>query len=126
MTAIEAELEKLDARQAVQWLYPQYKCLTKPIPFILNVEYKRNTKGEIISHKPRFALQGDMMVPSVHFDPTQTSVPMADKHTVRIVTSKAAERGWPLEHMDMASAYIHTKFKYDKDVFLREPSREKW
>lgn len=77
----------------------------------------------MIGHKARFALRGDMMVPSVHFNPTQTSAPMADKHTVRIVTSIAAERGWPLEHMDMASVYFHTKFKNDKDIFVREPPR---
>lgn len=63
------------------------------------------------------------MVSAIHFDPTQTSAPMEYKLSIRVVTSIAADKGWPLEHLDMASAYIHTDFKYDKEVYIKEPPR---
>lgn len=50
---------------------------------------------------------------------------MADKSTIRLLISIAADRQWPVEHMDMKSAYIHTLFQYIKSVHVREPSRSK-
>lgn len=48
---------------------------------------------------------------------------MADKSTIRILISIAADRQWPVEHIDMKSAYLHTVFKFLQDVHVREPPR---
>lgn len=77
----------------------------------------------MIDRKARFLLRGDLMVFEVHYDPLKTSAPMADKSSVRLVTSIASQRGWILKHMDMKSTYIHTIFKYLHRVYLREPDR---
>lgn len=35
----------------------------------------------------------------------------------------AADLSWPLEHFEIASAYIHTNLKFQKDAYVREPPR---
>lgn len=123
MEAIDSELNKLDSRQAVDWTTPTPDGSSKPIPFTVNFEYKRDSSGQVIERKARFALRGDLMVPNVHYDPRKCSASMADKSTMRLLISIAADRKWPIEHMDMKSAYIHTLFRYLQSVYLREPPR---
>lgn len=123
MRPIDVKLDKLDARGSVDWTTPDPDKRHRPIPFTVNFEYKRDNQESILERKARFALRGDLMIPNIHYDPKTFSAPMADKATVRILISIAAENKWPLEHTDMKSAFIHTLFKYVQIVYVSEPPR---
>lgn len=127
MQAIDVLLDKLDKRDAVQWLPVGTTSTFRPILFTLNFEYNRNTDGKLIERKARFALRGDMMEPDIHFDPPKISVPMADKAAVRLLISIVAQKRWKMEHMGMKSSYIHTivtyMFKLFNAVYVKDPPR---
>lgn len=123
LAAIDIELDKLDARGSGDWSAPSPDKHHRPTPFTVNFEYKRDSDGNITERKSRFALQGDLMIPDIHYDPKKCSAPMANKATVRLLISIATDRQWPLEKMDMKSAYKRTLFKYIQSVYVREPPR---
>lgn len=104
MGAIDVELKKLDARDSVDWSAPNPDKGHRPIPFIVNFEYKSDNEGNVIGIKARFALRGDLIILGIHYDPKKFSTPMADKASVRLLISIAANRKWPVEHMDMKNA----------------------
>lgn len=57
------------------------------------------------------------MVADIYYDVKIFSASMADKSTVLLLISIVANTQWPIEHMDMKSAYIHTLFKYIQSVY---------
>lgn len=120
MVAIDIELEKLEARGSVDWSAQNPEKCHRPIPFTLNFEYKRGTEDNIIERKSSFDLRGDLMIPEDHYDPKKCSAPLADKSNVHLLISIAADRKWPLAHMDIKSAYTHFVQIYIKCVCTRD------
>lgn len=121
--AIDAELDKLDAKGTIRWLHPSTKPPSKQIPLTLSFNYKRDEQGGIEECKARGSVRGEMMKPHVHFDPQCTSAPMVDRVAARMVIAHVVKNGWTLEHMDIHSAFINEKYKYTKPVYIREPAR---
>lgn len=101
MEAIDIELDKLDERGSVDWTIHTPNKMVRPIPFTVKFEYKRDQHGLIKERKARFALRGDLMLPLIHYYPKRCSAPMADKAAVRTLIAVAADRQWPMEHLDM-------------------------
>lgn len=63
MEAIDAEVDKLYARQNVHWSSPALDKSYKPKLFTASYEYKRDSDGNFKGRKARFALRGDLMLP---------------------------------------------------------------
>ena len=101
--AHDAELDNLDSTNTVKWLHDSdIPPHTKLIPLKMTYKYKRHPNGTQAIRK--CTVRGDMMVPSVHYDPDQTTTYMAEKTSVRLLLSLCAAQNWVIEHFDITSA----------------------
>lgn len=84
---------------------------------------KRDEQGDIEERKARGSVRGDIMKPTIYFDPQCTSAPMVNRVAVRIVLKYSVQNGWLLEHMDIHSAFINERYKFEQPVYIMKPPR---
>ena len=89
----------------------------------MTFRYIRDDTGTVTDRKARCAARGDRMTPGTQYDPEQVTNYMADKTTVRLLLAIAASQNWPLEHMDISSAYLHEMFPQTKPVYIKQHPR---
>lgn len=60
------------------------------------------------------------MRPGVHYEPSQTQCPIADKSSARILLAMAAAHSRPFEHMDISNANVQEPAIYQHAIYVRE------
>ena len=93
------------------------------MPLTMTFRYIRDHTSTVTDRKARCAARGDRMTPGTHYDPEQVTTYMAGKTTVRLLLAIAASQNWPLEHMDISSAYLHEKCPPGKPVYIKQLPR---
>lgn len=119
--AHDLELQKLDQQRTIEWINNEkLPPNIKAIPLTMKYRYKRNSSGAIQEYKARCTLRGDLMQPHVHYNESETSSYMADKTTIRSIIAFAAATGYPLQHFDITSAYLHENSSASTTVYVKQ------
>ena len=80
---------------------------------------KRNSKGEIIRHKARYAARGFKQKRGVDYD--QTYRPTVKMVTLRVLLSSAVQNEMKLKQLDIKTAYLNASI--EEEIFVDQPPR---
>jgi hypothetical protein len=78
---------------------------------------KYDADGKYVKAKARLVAVGPSQRPGQDF--VEKSAPVARASTLRVLVGKAAENGWPLDHMDADQAYLQGVL--DETLYVRPP-----
>lgn len=117
--AHDKELDKIDDMKTTNCISPDFIPPSKPLPITIAYRYKWTTGLQLLQQKERGALRGDLMIPFVHYDPSQLAAPMASSYTVRLLFSLKTKMWLKMEHFDITSAFLHEVFGYKNGLCQR-------
>lgn len=64
-------------------------------------------------------MRRDLMRPGVHYGPSQTQPPTAEKSSALLLFASAAAHGWRIENMDISNAYVRETAIYQPAKLVR-------
>lgn len=121
--ARDVDLNQLDRTSTIRWISTYIKPPSNPLPITIGYRYKWTTGFKLLKRKNQRALRGDFMIPFVHFDPDQTTAPMVNASSVRLLFALKAMHNLQMEHFDITGAFLHQAFGYEQTVYVNEMCR---
>ena len=115
--AMKEELEKLIRRST-------WKIVPKPegsniVGSKWVFRLKKDTNGNVTSHRARLVAQGFTQVHGVDFD--DTFAPIARMVSIRTVLALAARLDWEIHQVDVKSAYLYGELNDDEVIYMKPP-----
>ena len=110
--AADKEIKALEQKKTWQEV-PSSEATTKIIPGTWVFRRKRNPSGEIIKHKARWVIRGDLQ----EVDFQDTWAPVVNWTTVRIFLSLSMLLGWTTKALDFSNAFLHASLPDSEVVF---------
>ena len=91
----------------------------KPLASRLIFVRKTGPDGEIVKHKARLVVLGNMSRPGVHFDPNELSAPTPAATSLRIMFAIAAQLGYHTRQIDIKTAFLNAPLR--EEVYITLP-----
>ena len=113
--AIEAKLTALKKAQMWQLVKPPDDANIVGSHWVFQL--KHNAEGKIMKYKACLVAQGYMQAFGINYDDTFS--PIAKLPSLQIIASLAAQNNWPIQQMDVNSAYLNAPLQ--ECVYMRQP-----
>lgn len=114
------ELKALEDKGVIQWIPDsEIPKNARPLPLTMSYAYKRDEKGNICKRKARCAIRGDLMLPSIHYNPNNTASYTADRTAVCCLYACSAALNLKMEHFDITAAYLHEDFRHCTPIYVK-------
>lgn len=113
--AMEEEMESI--RSNGTWELATLPAGHRAIGLKWVFKVKKDPAGNIVKYKARVVAKGYAQRQGVDFD--EVFAPVARLETVRMLLALAANRGWPVHHMDVKSAFLNGDLA--EEVYVHQP-----
>ncbi|KAK2372692.1 putative mitochondrial protein [Trifolium repens] len=115
---LQAMKEELDAiKRNKTWKLSELPKGKKAISVRWVFKQKLKPDGSIGKHKARLVARGFLQKPGLDY--SEVFAPVARHETIRLVIAIAANRSWPLMHLDVKSAFLNGPLQ--EEVYVSQP-----
>ena len=115
LKAMKEELDAIERNKT--WKLTELPKDKKAISVRWVFKQKLKPDGSIGKHKARLVARGFLQKPGLDY--SEVFAPVARHETIRMVIAIAANRNWPLMHLDVKSAFLNGPL--EEEVYVSQP-----
>ncbi|XP_058726097.1 uncharacterized mitochondrial protein AtMg00820-like [Vicia villosa] len=110
LNAMKEEIEAIERNKTWELIKLPKKKKAINVKWVFKV--KLNSDGSVGKHKARLVFIGFLQKPGLDY--FEVFAPVARHETIRLVIALAANRRWPLMHLDVKSAFLNGPLQEEK------------